>query len=76
MKTLPDSLQNKSKEEFKQIVIEKGKERELIQKDIEKLNTQRDTYIAAEKKKNTVKNNNATLETEVEKMIKVQAKAV
>ena len=74
IKTLPDSLQKKSREEIKKIVADKSKERGQIQKDIEKLNTQREAYIAAEKAKNAVKNNNATLETEVEKMIKVQAK--
>ena len=74
MKTLPDSLQKKSREEIKLIVTEKGRERGLVQKEIEKVNTQREAYIAKEKAKNVVKNNNATMETEVEKIIKVQAK--
>ncbi len=74
MKTLPDSLQKKSKEEIKVIVTEKGRERGLVQKEIEKVNTQREAYIAKEKAKNVLKVNNATMETEVEKIIKVQAK--
>ena len=50
-------------------------ERSKIQKDITTLNTQREAFIATEKVKNaTNKNNTATLETEVEKIIKEQAK--
>jgi hypothetical protein len=74
-KELPDSLKNKSTEELKKIVTEKSKERGAVQKEIAMLNTQRDAYIAAEKAKNaTNKNNAATLETEVERIIKEQAK--
>ncbi len=73
-KTLPDSLRNKSREALKLIVKEKGVQRSVIQKQISSINTQRENYIAAEKIKNANKNANATLETEVEKIIKVQAK--
>ncbi|MCY7291961.1 MAG: VWA domain-containing protein [Ferruginibacter sp.] len=74
-KELPDSLKNKTTDELKKIVSEKSKERNAVQTEIAKLNTQRDVYIAAEKAKNaTNKNNAATLETEVEKIIKEQAK--
>ncbi len=73
-KTLPDSLQKKSTAELKKIITEKKEERGAIQKEIETTNTQRDAYIAAERKKNATKNNEATLETEVERIIKVQAK--
>ncbi|MEO6540748.1 MAG: hypothetical protein ABIN74_07155, partial [Ferruginibacter sp.] len=74
-KELPDSLKNKSTEEIKKIVDEKSKERVAVQKEITTLNTQRDAYIAAEKAKNaTTKNNAATLETEVERIIKEQAR--
>ena len=73
-KTLPDSLKNKNTEELKKIVNEKNKERGLVQKEIENINSQREAYIATEKKKNAVKNNTPTLETEVEKIIKEQAK--
>ena len=74
-KELPDSLKNKTTDELKKIVSEKSKERNAVQTEIAKLNTQRDAYIAAEKAKNaTNKNNAATLETEVEKIIKEQAK--
>ena len=74
-KDLPDSLKNKTTDELKKIVSEKSKERNAVQTEIAKLNTQRDAYIAAEKAKNaTNKNNAATLETEVEKIIKEQAK--
>ena len=74
-KELPDSLKNKTTDELKKIVEEKSKERSAVQTEIAKLNTQRDAYIAAEKAKNaTNKNNATTLETEVEKIIKEQAK--
>ena len=69
-----DSLKNKSKDELEKIVEEKSKERGMVQKQIETTNTQREIYIANERKKNAVKNNNATLETEVEKIIREQAK--
>lgn len=73
-KQLPDSLKNKSTEELKKIVASKSTERSNFQSQIKTLNAQRDAYIAAEKAKNAVKNNTATLETEVEKIIKEQAK--
>ena len=73
-KTLPDSLKNKTTEELKVIVKEKAVQRGLIQKQIGDANTQRESFITTEKAKNAVKNNTATLETEVEKIIKEQAK--
>jgi hypothetical protein len=73
-KTLPDSLKNKSKEELQQIVNAKAEERAVIQKEIQTISTQRNNYIAAEKVKAAGNKNNATLETEVEKIIKAQAK--
>lgn len=73
-KTLPDSLKNKSTEELKVIVKEKSVLRGNIQKQIGEASTQRELFIANEKAKKAVKNNIATLETEVEKIIKEQAK--
>ena len=74
-KDLPDSLKNKSNAEIEKFVDAKTKERGTVQLEIAKLNTQRDAYIAVEKAKNvSSKNNAATLETEVEKIIKEQAK--
>jgi len=73
--TLPDSLQKKTNDELEKMVEEKRQQRGTAQKEIETLNAKRDAYIAAEKIKNvTNKNNAATLETEVEKIIKEQAK--
>ncbi|MDP4262520.1 MAG: VWA domain-containing protein [Bacteroidota bacterium] len=72
--TLPDSLKNKSREELQKIITTKNEERAAIQKDILKVNTQRENYIAAEKAKRTVANNTPTLETEVEKIIRNQVK--
>jgi hypothetical protein len=74
-KELPDSLKNKTTEELKKIVEVKSKERSAVNAEITSLNKQRDAYIAAEKARNAAnKNNAATLETEVEKIIKEQAK--
>lgn len=72
MKTLPDSLQNKSREELQKVVAAKASERGLIQGRIQELSKQRNDYIAAEKAKNATNNNITTLESEVEKMIKSQ----
>ncbi len=73
-KTLPDSLKNKTTEQLKQIVKEKATQRANIQKQIVAENSKREAFIATEKAKAVVKNNNATLESEVEKIIKQQAK--
>jgi len=74
-KELPDSLKNKTTAELEKIVSEKSKERGAVQQEIAALNTKRDAFIAAEKvKRASNKNNEATLETEVEKIIREQAK--
>lgn len=73
MKTLPDSLKNKSRAELQQIVNRKATERGLIQKEIVEANTRREAYIIAERAK-AAGNKTATFETEVEKMIKEQVK--
>ena len=73
-KTLPDSLQNKSKAELEVMVNQKSKERAGIQKEMQDVNTKREVYIAAEKiKKAKAGNNSQTLESEVEKIIREQA---
>lgn len=75
MKTLPDTLKNKSRAELQQIVNAKNAERSSIQKEITTINIQRENFITAERAKVVTGNNNtATLETEVEKIIKQQAK--
>ncbi|MEO6723485.1 MAG: hypothetical protein ABIN67_24170 [Ferruginibacter sp.] len=74
MKTLPDSLQKKTRTELKQIATKKNTERGNIQKDIVGINTKREDYIKTERAKLATKNNNATLESEIEKIIKIQAK--
>jgi hypothetical protein len=74
MKTLPDSLKNKSRVELGKIVTEKSKERGAIQDEITAVSKQRDTYIAAEKVKAAANNKTLTLESEVERIIRDQAK--
>lgn len=74
-KVLPDSLQNKTTAELEMIVDEKSKERTHIQKEIAQVTIKREAYINGEKVKNaSTKNDAATLETEVEKIIRMQAK--
>jgi hypothetical protein len=72
-KTLPDSLKNKSTAELKVVIEQKKQERGAVQKKIESINKQREDYIANERKKNAASPKEATLESEVEKIIKVQA---
>jgi hypothetical protein len=73
MKTLPDNLKNISREQLKDFVVKKTQERSSIQKEIEKVNTQREAYLVTEKTKRA-SGNVATLESEIEKIIKSQAK--
>ena len=74
-KILPDSLKNKTTEELEIIIDKKSKERTIIQKEIAQITVQREAFINAEKVKNAnTKNAAATLETEVEKIIRSQAK--
>ena len=73
--TLPDSLRNKSKAQLEAIINQKSNERILIQKEIREINKKREVYINDEKQRKAKNNNNAqTLETEVEKIIREQAK--
>ena len=74
IKTLPDSLQKKSRKEIQQVIDKKTAERSIVQKEIEATNTKREAWLATEKLKRATNNNAATLESEIEKIIKKQAK--
>ncbi|MBO9659241.1 MAG: hypothetical protein J7527_10495 [Chitinophagaceae bacterium] len=74
MNTLPDSLKTKSREELKVYIDKKATERKAIQKSIEETNIKRESYIAKEKAKNATAKGDQTLETEIEKIIRQQAK--
>lgn len=75
MKSLPDSLQNISRAALKNMVKEKQNSRNAVQKEIATISIQREKYIATEKAKDATENTkDASLETEVEKIIKEQAK--
>ena len=74
VKTLPDSLRNKTKAEIQKIVLVKKEERAIIQQKIAEKSILRDKYIATEKAKKSGKENVSTLETEIEKIIRKQAK--
>lgn len=71
--TLADSLKKKSNEELKAIISEQGRTRGVVSKEIEDLNKKREDYIRAERAKASDANK-STLESEVEKIIKKQAK--
>jgi hypothetical protein len=73
LKTLPDSLQNKTRAELKKIVEKNNAQRTAIQKEILAINNQRDAYIATERAKRAG-NTQATLETEIEKIVKEQVR--
>lgn len=73
-KTLPDSLQKKSKAELEAIVNQKSTERAGIQKEMLDINKKREAFITEEKiKKAKAGNNSQTLESEVERIIREQA---
>jgi hypothetical protein len=72
-KTLPDSLQNKNKEQLEVIIAAKNNERSRIQKEIQDISAKRVVYINEDKARKA-NNDTQTLETEVEKMIKEQVK--
>jgi hypothetical protein len=71
--TLPDSLKNKSTAQLKVIIDVKRKERAAIQSKIIALNQQRQQYITDQKTKGNSETV-ATMETEVERIIKEQVK--
>jgi hypothetical protein len=74
LKTLPDSLQKKSKAELEVIIHQKAAERAAIQKEMQDINKKREAYIANEKiNKAKAGKNSQTLESEVEKIIREQA---
>jgi hypothetical protein len=72
--TLADSLKTKSDDEIKQIVRQQAATRGMVSKEIEDLNQKREEYIRVERAKAISNAANATLESEVEKIIKKQAK--
>jgi hypothetical protein len=74
LNTLPENLKSKSRTELKQIVTAKSKERTTIQKEIAAVSLKRDSFIAAEKSRRTTKTSEQTLESEIEKIIRQQAK--
>jgi len=74
LKTLPDSLKNKNKEELEAIIAQKSTERTKIQNEIKDISTKREAFIVEEKARRAKGNTDQTLETEVEKMIREQVK--
>lgn len=74
VQTLPDSLRKKTRKELKAIVQLKNTERGMIQQEIETLSLKRESFLASEKVKLATRSNDPTLESEVEKIIREQAK--
>lgn len=75
MKTLDDSLTNKSRNELRQIVAHNLAKRKHIQATIKDLALKQEKFIKAEKEKLTV-DEPQTLESEIEKIIKAQVNRV
>ncbi|MFD2527017.1 hypothetical protein ACFSQD_14450 [Flavihumibacter stibioxidans] len=73
MKTLPEPLRNKSRAELKQYIQNVSAERNKIQKEIGSLNLKRESFISAERSRKAGAKEQ-TLETEVEKILREQAK--
>ncbi|MCW3073459.1 MAG: von Willebrand factor type [Flaviaesturariibacter sp.] len=74
LSTLPDSLQKKTRAELQKVILQKNTERSLVQKEIGELSVKREAWLAAERRKSANANQAATLESEVEKIIRQQAK--
>ncbi len=72
--TLPENLRNKTKQQVLATVKENATQRTAIQKEIGRLNDLRNQYIIEEKKKRSAANAAITLETEMERIIREQAK--
>ncbi len=71
LKTLPESLRNKSRSEINSNVKLKNQERSMVQQRIASINVEREKYITKEKAKKSGEKV-STLETEVEKIIRDQ----
>ncbi|MCP4440977.1 MAG: VWA domain-containing protein [Aureispira sp.] len=71
---LPEEMQKMDKEERKEYVGKKSKERNAIQKEIQELSTQRNKYIATEHKKMSTGTKN-TLDEVMIKAVREQAEA-
>lgn len=72
LNTLPDSLKNKSRKDIQLIIDKKAIERTVLQQEIETTNTKREAYLTNQKKIAATNNQTATLESEIEKIIKKQ----
>lgn len=73
LKTLPASLRNKSRAEIENVVRQKSLERILIQQRIAGLSVEREGYVARERIK-IAGEKTSTLESEIERIIRDQAK--
>lgn len=72
--TLPDTLRNLNNEQLKKYVQQKSEERKSIQNSITELSKKRAEYITEYNKRNAAANNVPTLESEMNAMLKEQAK--
>lgn len=70
--TLPDSLQKKSTKELEKFISEKAKERTLIQSQIGEIAAKRNQFLLEDKKHRSA--GDATLQTEIEKIIREQVR--
>ena len=72
--TLPDNLKGKSKAELKEVVITMNAKRSKVQTEIGALTAKREAWLAAERKRLASAGQAPTLESEIEKLIREQAK--
>jgi hypothetical protein len=70
--TLPDSLKNASAAQLKVALQRKLAERDSIRNEIAQLSINRNNWLNEERKKRTQQNQESTLETEMEKILKQQ----
>jgi hypothetical protein len=73
-KTLPDSLQKKSEKELGEFIAMKSKERAAVQQAIDAMAVKREMWLVTERAKKSAAPKNATLESEIEQLVKAQAK--
>ena len=73
-KALPDSVSTKTRADLEKYVQVKSLERDSVQAQIGDLSLKREAFIVEEKKKRNTLSNEPTLETEIEKIIKLQVK--
>jgi hypothetical protein len=74
LEQLPDTLREKSRDELKAFVSNKSNERTAIQRNIGDMSIKRNAWLAAERRNHVKTDAEATLETQIEGIIRLQAR--